>query len=90
MIIMRRIEPKLNLIQIQDRYVARVNAAYGRWSHRIRTHVWGVSGGHYSRARGAAHREAAQDLRKWGFTDAQIAQVIKDADDVAKLERFAE
>jgi len=39
-------EPKVNLVQIQDRFVELVNAAYARWSHR-KTLDHERCGGHY-------------------------------------------
>ena len=81
-------EPKRNLVQIQDRFVERVNAAYSRWSHRKRLDHQRC-GGHYGRSRSAAYREAMRDLLKWGFTPEQARAAIKDASDMADLERNA-
>lgn len=68
------------LIGIQTEYIETLNAGIARWSHR-------KNGGHIHRiARGARHA-AEKALRKLGFTDTQIPQLIKDARDVAELER---
>jgi hypothetical protein len=79
-------EPKLNLVQIQDRFVERVNAAYARWSHSKRLDHQRC-GGHYDRSHRGAYREAMRDLLKWGFTPEQARAAIKDASDMADLER---
>jgi hypothetical protein len=65
-----------------------VNEAYSKWSHRITYHHGWVSGGHYSRARGAAWREAQRDLAKWGLSEEQVEYAIRQAYDVAKVERM--
>jgi hypothetical protein len=70
------------LIGIQDEYVETVNAAISRWSHRR-------DGGHSSRTRRAARRKAEKALGRLQFTEAQIAAAIKDARDMAELERNA-
>jgi len=80
--------PRLNLIQIQDRYIERVNGAFNRWSHRSKP-AWTKAGGHYSRIRGAAVREALRNLMKWGLTEEQARAAITQADDMAELERTA-
>lgn len=74
---------KLNLIQIQERYIARVDAAMDRWSHR-------KDGGQSGRTRAAAYRQARTALLALGFTGPQTWQAIKDADDMLKLQRMAE
>lgn len=72
----------LTLIGIQEEYIETVNAGISRWSHR-------KDGGHAGRiARGARHA-AEKKLRRIGFTTEQIAQIIKDARDMAALIRVA-
>ena len=78
--------PRLNLIQIQDRYIDRLHSAFQRWSHRPKP-LWGGAGGHYSRVRGAAVRQARRDLLRWGLTDEQARAAIKQADDIFELEQ---
>ena len=85
---MKKLEPAKNLIAIQDEYVAEYNAAWSRWCHR-KSHD-SRPGGHFARRVWAARRKAVAALLRWGFTDAQIALVLKDARDVADLERHAE
>jgi hypothetical protein len=77
-----------NLIAIQDEYVAEFNAAWSRWSHRKGMN--GRPGGHFGRRAYAARRKAEAALRRWRFTNAQIAIVLKDARDMAELERHAD
>lgn len=72
-----------SLIQIQDQYVETVNAGYARWSHR-------KNGGHRPRINRGARHVAEKQLRKWGFTEPQIDQIIRDAQDMAQLIRLAE
>lgn len=82
----------INLIKIQDDYVATVEAAYSRWSHR-RGEFWEIDriGGHYSRIVGAARQKAIQTLvNKAGFTLEQAKAAVTQAHDVALLERNAE
>jgi len=70
----------MTLIGIQEEYISTLNAGLARWSHR-------KDGGHAGRiARGARHT-AEKQLRKLGFTDQQVQQIIKDARDMAELER---
>lgn len=71
---------KTTLIGIQEEYIETLNAGLARWSHR-------KGGGHSHRiARGARH-VAEKKLARLGFTDQQISQAIKDARDMAELER---
>lgn len=70
------------LIQIQDQYIETVNAGIARWSHR-------KDGGHSRRISRGARHAAEKDLRSLGFTSQQIDQAIKDARDMAELERHA-
>jgi hypothetical protein len=74
------------LIGIQDEFIQAIVAATARWSHR--RCAWDSSriGGHYTRARRGARRKATKSLQALGFDDVSIEQIIKDADDVAKLE----
>jgi hypothetical protein len=73
----------MTLIQIQDRYVETVNAGIARWSHR-------KDGGHSDRIRRGAYHQAQKQLASIGFTSEQTEQAIKDARDMAELERNAE
>jgi len=73
----------MTLTQIQDQYIETVNAGIARWSHR-------KNGGHADRVRRGAFHKAEKQLRSLGFSQGQIAQAIKDARDVAELERVAE
>ena len=78
----------MTLIAIQDEYIETVNAGIARWSHRPKN--FGIGGGHADRILRGATRRAETRLHKVGFTDkAQIAQVIRDARDMALLEREA-
>lgn len=85
---MKRIEPKLNLIAIQDALVLDVNCALAKWAHRPGS-AWAY-GGHAERSIRAAKRKARLALAKWELSPAQIEQAIKDAMDMAELERIAE
>lgn len=73
----------LTLIGIQEAYIETINAGIARWSHRR-------DGGHTGRIWRGARRKAENALRRLGFTDRQIASAIKDANDMAALERTAE
>ena len=70
------------LIEIQEQYVETLNAGIVRWSHR-------KDGGHTSRISRGARHTAEKSLRKLGFTEQQIPQLIQDARDMAALERNA-
>lgn len=87
----RRIEPPKNLMAIQDEFVATINAAHARWSHR-KGFMWQKDriGGHYARVYHGAQRKAHKDLAKWGFTTEQCAEIIRQAHEIAVLERNAE
>jgi hypothetical protein len=69
-----------NMIAVQDEYVETVNAGFARWSHR-------KDGGHFSRIRRGAWHRAEKALSRIGYNASQISQIIKDADDMAILER---
>jgi hypothetical protein len=81
--------PLKTVTSITDEYVATVNAGFARWSHR-KGHQFEACGGHFSRIRGGAYKKAERELTKIGFNPAQIKQMLKDADDIAELERNAE
>lgn len=85
-----RIEPKLNLQQIQDRFIEKVNAAAQRWGHRKLSWDRSGIGGHFGRSRGAAWKEAMRDILAWGFTKQQATEIIRDAEQMADLERNSE
>lgn len=86
-----RTEPPKNLIAIQDEFVSTVNAGHARWSHR-KGFEWQKDriGGHYARIYRGAQNRAHKDLAKWGFTVEQRAEIIRQAHEVAVLERNAE
>lgn len=72
------------LIQIQDEYIAKVNAAAERWAHR-------KCGGQSRRSRIGARHAAEKDLRKLGYTDEkQIDAIIDQAKEHADLLRVCE
>jgi hypothetical protein len=73
----------MTLIQVQEQYVDTVNAGLARWAHR-------KDGGHSSRICRGAYHKAQKQLLSLGFTQPQIEQAIKDARDMAELERNAE
>ena len=73
----------MNLIQVQEEYIRAVNAGYRRWSHR-------PDGGHARRIRRGAWRRATRRLGRLGYTQWQIPQLIRDAEDIAQLERLSE
>lgn len=72
-----------SMIEIQDEYVEAVNAGFRRWSHRKYQ-------GHFDRIRRGAWHRAEKALSRIGYNASQIGQIIKDADDMAILERNAE
>lgn len=80
--------PTLNLIQIQERYIERVTAAFSRWNHRPKP-PWAQAGGHYGRVHRAARRAALRALLAWGFTEEQAKLTIQQADEMAELARNA-
>lgn len=65
----------MNLIQIQERLIARVNNCHP---------------GHRNRVSRSACRQARLTLTGKGYDDAGVQVVIRDALDVAKLERDSE
>lgn len=72
------------LIGIQEAYIETLNAGIARWAHR-------KDGGHSQRISRGARHAAEKQLRKLGYTDQQqIDQIIKDARDMAELERLAD
>lgn len=72
------------LIGIQETLIDTINRGHQRWSHRKDL-------GHFNRIRGGAINAAQKDLTKIGFKDAkQIAMIVKDALDMAVLERITE
>jgi hypothetical protein len=79
------------LTAIQDQFIQRINAAHSRWSHR-KGFEWQKDciGGHYGRVYYGAQKEAHKQLSKYGFSIAQRMEIIKQAHDVAILERNAE
>lgn len=71
------------LIDVQEQYIETVNAGMARWAHR-------KDGGHSGRILRGARHDAEKALRKLGYTDQQIPQLITDARDMATLERNAD
>lgn len=74
---------QLTLIDVQQDYMDTVNAGMARWGHRKAL-------GHAARISRGARHAAEKRLRRLGFTDQQIAVLIKDARDMAELERIAD
>jgi hypothetical protein len=74
--------PKQSIQQMVDEYVENVNAARARWAHR-------KGGGQSGRTIGAAIKTLRTKVAKWGYTEAQIRQVLSDARDLANLEYAA-
>jgi hypothetical protein len=74
---------QMTLTQVQEQYIETVNAGIARWSHR-------KNGGHADRVRRWAFHKAEKQLALLGFTQEQTKQAIKDARDMAELERNAE
>ena len=79
----QRTKTAKTLIGIQEEYIETLNAGIARWSHR-------KDGGHASRISRGARHAAEKSLRKLGYTDQQIPQLIQDARDMATLERTCE
>jgi hypothetical protein len=71
-----------NLITIQAEYVETINAGVARWSQR-------KHGGHADRIRRGAYRKAGQALSRLGLTPEQVQAALKDANDMAVLQRIA-
>jgi hypothetical protein len=71
-----------SMISIQETYIETINAGMARWAHR-------KDGGHMSRIRRGARTAATKQLARLGFNEVQIEQAIKDAQDLAELERKA-
>lgn len=83
--------PKLSLVQIQDRYIEELQAAYSRWGHRRGIPgIAGGVGGQFPRRRRAAYKKAQKDLMAWGLTREQTADALRQADDMFDLERRSE
>jgi hypothetical protein len=76
------------LIAIQDEYIETINIAHDRWSHRKGLN--GRPGGHYDRIRRGAHHKAMAALMALTFTKEQSSQILRDAEQVADLERNSE
>jgi hypothetical protein len=75
-------DPKQSIQQIVDEYVETVNAARARWAHR-------KNGGQSGRTIGAAMKTLRTKVAKWGYSEAQIRQVLADARELAALEYAA-
>jgi hypothetical protein len=72
----------MTIIEIQQAYIDRVVPAYLRITERTK-------GFRAQKTKGAARREAMARLQRLGFTDANAALIVKDAQDVAELELSA-
>ncbi len=71
------------LTQIQQEYIDTCNTAMDRWSHR-------KGGGQSHRTIGAARKKAMTAFRKFGcFSEDQVRQMMRDAQDLLELERAA-
>ena len=71
-----------SLISIQQEYIDAVNLGHFRWGHR-------PNGGHLPRIKRAAHRKLEAALGRLGYTPEQAHRAIRDAADMAALERLA-
>lgn len=71
---------QFSLIEAQQEYIDTVNAGILRWSHRR-------GGGHSHRTRRGATNKLQSALLGAGFTAQQAIQAVKDARDMAELER---
>lgn len=69
----------MNMIEIQDAYVARLMLAHSKITARTKGH-------RFNRSKGAARREAVARLLRKGYTEADAAVIVKDAHDVFLLE----
>jgi len=72
-----------SLIEIQQAYIDAVNAGAARWAHRR-------DGGHMPRIARGARRRLERALTGLGFTPEGVAEALKQARDMAELERMAE
>ncbi len=81
-------QPPYTLIGIQEEYIAAVNGCYARWGVR-RDHGYTYVPFLTRVARGARHT-AERKLMRCGFHSEQIPALIKDAIDMAELERISE
>jgi hypothetical protein len=78
------------MIEVQEKYIERLDAALARWGHRKGT-AYQIAGGHYNRIARKARHDAEAQLRKLGWTDQkQIDAVLNDARDMMLLERNAD
>ena len=81
-------QPPFTLIGIQEEYIAKINGCYARWGER-RDHGYTYVPFLTRVARGA-RRTAERKLLLCGYRPEQIPALIKDAIDMASLERLAE
>lgn len=72
----------MSMIAIQEAYISRMQAADAKIGKR-------ASGLAFQRSATAARKEATKALARTGYTEVQIAQIIKDARDMFYLERNA-
>ena len=76
------------VMTLVDEYVKTVNGGIARWSHRPQT-KWSL-GGHADRIIHGANRKLRKQLATLGYTEKKhIDQVVKDAWDLAELQRLA-
>jgi hypothetical protein len=76
------------LIAIQDTLVLDVNCAIAKWAHRPGS-AWSY-GGHADRSIRAAKRKARARLERLGMSPSEVEYAVKQALDVAELERISE
>ncbi len=75
-------ESPKSLVAIQEEYMETVSLGMDRWSHRR-------DGGHINRIQRGARKTAEKKLKKWGFCDEDVEQIIQQAKDMLALERAA-
>ena len=69
----------MNMIEIQDAYVARVMLAHSKITLRTKGH-------RFNRSKAAARKEAVSRLLRKGYTEADAVVIVKDAHDMFLLE----
>lgn len=79
----------VTIIDIQDELIAKIEASADKWGVESHLNVARYPHGHYGRTRRAAKRLARRKLSDLGIGAADIDVIIKDAIDVAELQRRA-
>lgn len=72
----------MNMIEIQEAYIARVAAYHAKMTKRSAGLV-------FASVKRAARKEATARLMRLGYNEASTAQIVKDAHDVFLLEASA-